>query len=47
VVILSEISKAQGGFKRDKRRKWDKFPHKGIEFRKRKNLKGIEQNEVL
>jgi len=40
VVIFSEISKAQGGFKRDKKSKWDKFPHKGIEFRKKKKPKG-------
>jgi hypothetical protein len=41
VVILSESSKAQGRFKRDKKKKWDKLPHKGIEFQKKKKPKRI------
>jgi hypothetical protein len=43
----SGSSWAQGGFKGDKKRKWEKLPHKHKEFQEKNNLKKVEQDEML
>lgn len=43
----SESSLAQGGFKKDKKRKWEKLPHIHKGFQEKNNSKKVEQDEML